>query len=457
MSLRSIALDSPAQQSGIIGDGATFGNLTGNILTVDSIVVGTLSAGTITTGTDTQPTNSLYGTIPVSSAGNFSRVNLQTPFYYNITNPNDPLNPTILATMAYSLVSGTSAPAAITATFSGGFLNVYPGCSNTITTLGNNTYVDILWINNPGSTAPGVAPSSLPPASPRISWFISGSPPATAPSRWGGVVDFDTPGVWFPNTATPVGGIPSFVGLTTTAVIGLPGRAYYQFSTFVNGAGGAYDINEWTSSSGSLSAPLVADTTKWWMPYCITPCRSTSTTANPSQTAPLLYTPPNSLGTPNTWVLSTQQTSPPVAPTGLFPGFWVQDVIIRSTQSRRITSITGAMMALNQQPYSTGVGIRFQVYGREQTNTGGGFWIDWQIGTSFPDPNNIGQYIDFTTGVYQVGIVLGCCGTNGTANTIAWSSNTTTTGVANSLYSLAQGSRPNTDIRTFNLPKPPPP
>jgi hypothetical protein len=113
------------------------------------------------------------------------------------------------------------------------------------------------------------------------------------------------------------------------------------------------------------------------------------------------------------------------------------------------------MTALNQQPYSTGVGIRFQVYGREQTNTGGGFWIDWQIGTSFPDPKVVGQYVDITDGKYQVGIVLGCCGTNGTANTIAWSTNTTTTGVANAIYTAAIN--PQTATRTFNLPTPPPP
>jgi hypothetical protein len=476
MSLRSIALDYPSQQGGYIGDGATFNTLTGNNLTVDNItVLNTISAPTISTGTDTQPTNMLYGTIAISTDASspFIRVNLQQPFYYNIATPTDPLNPSILATMAYGLRAGTSAPPPVSATYSAGFLNVYPGCSGTIGTLANNTYVDILWIGNPyPAVAPGAAPSApgaVAVSGGRISWFITGSPPATAPSRWGGILGQMPPGggaKWngwsvYTGAVTP-GGIPQFTGLTRTpATGGVAGKAFYNFSTFVPGAGGSYDINGWLSDSGTLAPPTIGSTTKFYMPYSITPVKGAGAVSSfpTSQQNPNQFTTYTGAG--NFILPSLRQTTPPAIPVGTFPGFWIQGVLIRNNATNRVQDITNRMISTassptspvtQQQPSATGYGIRFQVYGREETNTSGGFWIDWEIGTTFPNQDNTDVDISTPGSPYSVFVVLGCCGTNGTANTIAWSQNTQQTGTTNEIYS---GSTLPSSV-TFQLPTPPP-
>jgi len=471
MSLRSLALDTPSQQGGYIGDGATFNVLTGNVLDVDTLICRNIQTATIATGNDTQPTNSVYGSVPLSVSGAFTRVNLPQPFYYNSLNPADPLNPVILATAMNGLPTvGVTPPTAITATFSAGVLNVYPGCSGLLTQYANGTYIDIIWISNPGGAAPGAAPVNGPGLNlnnARINYFVTGSTPSVSPSPWGGVILTNTtPGVWFPFTGTPTGGIPSFTGVTKTGSSSGGGTtAYLQFSTFVQGAGGAFDINQWQSDAvGGVLPPTVTSTTQYWMPYCITPVRlaSTSTLLNPARVDPNAYNPVGS-GT-NPWILSTQQTAIvpdpnpnpfPAAPS--FPGFWIQNVTVQKTTAAgsrpQPINITGELGSLGQQPHSVGVGVRFQVYGRPATSTGGGFWIDWQVGTQFLDDDGITHDItipDPDGATWQMYVTLGCCGANGTAPTIAWSTNTENTGVTNSLYTRLS----NPSLRTQLIPIP---
>jgi hypothetical protein len=445
MSLRTVLLDSPGQMSQVLGDGATFQNLTGNTLTLDSLNVHTLRAQEIITGNEVLPSVFFYGmtpwpTIVASSTG----VKLPAPVYYfaptyaGTAGVLDPLNPYFSAT----LIEGGQPTTVLT----GG-----PGFQGTDLALVNlqlansqyasggtrNNQIDTISVvlTTPTVTVtpaiPGTTTVISTPATTNtyVCWYVIGAPPQSTPSSWGGNVDNDPP----PFTV---------VGATTR----LPATTgHYTSSTLTTGGAiGAADINNW-----SATAPTLTSSTLHYMPYTITPAVSQSSST---------FNPAGSPGSPADWVGATpgsgQKLWPPmpgattvVNATTQHPGFWVQQAVLRTyltgsgaTTRYRYSNVTNTLQG--KEPTVDGQGVRYQVYNR----VGGGgnetqslFSLDMLVGntvgttnmeqaTPVPGTNPVQQVFP------QLLLTLGCCSSSFANASIRWSAGSSVQGTNVSLY-----------------------
>lgn len=452
MSLRSALLDSPAQMSQVLGDGATFQNLTGNTLVIDDLVVGTIRAQELIMGTDVLPSVYYYGLTGLDAALGEAFITLPAPLYYVApvfvggTPVLDPLNPFLSATLVKGGIPNvpgagyTEWPSTTLASINIGIANTQYLPSGTK----NNQFDSLhLFIAQPttsttvgGAVVSGYVANPLQNTAPPgpagkmwASWYVIGAPPQSSVASWGGNDPLN-------NNKFPLSGTPSGTAISPTT-------SYTSFSVTATGALGAADINGWPATAPTLAGTLC------YLPYTVTQITGATTPVqNP------LNNPPE----PSSWVSGTPLTGQKQWPdmpgattqvgavTGRHPSFWVQSAVLLepvssggpngTTIKYKYINVTSTVQG--QEPTTSGQGIRFQVY-NQQTVAGTPaelttFKMDFVVGNAVGTRNMLDQVTIPNIGSVskQLLLTLGCCSNSFSLGSTRWSTGTGNEGISTS-------------------------